>query len=1096
MFEEDRLKAQILTGKNIVVEAGAGTGKTTLLIARLCLSLLVQKIPPEKLVALTFTDKAAAEIKTRLTEQLQQVIGDIKNKAVEDAAGGLVFNESLVPDPKKERTLWLIRTHFAPIKYEELLARAQAAKNNLDRANIGTIHSFCGEILKLFPLEAGIAPDCAIDAGQNGGRLFEDRWNDFLDSELGTQAPHPEAWAKVLPEISLEELKAFAKELCNGKIEHYDYYAQKDLVGQFCEEKARQALEMSTAYLPSESSKPRGMEKWLLWAEATFRRSAEFLRTGKITPAVPQEGLSKEPGSTLVIGWDQASWDQARVLIKSAQAISPEHQEIFLTAYGLVAPLVAQVRAQYQERGLLSFDDLLVKTRNLVRNHPEVRNLLKEKFAALFIDEFQDTDPVQGEFFLFLAEEKGSSACCWQQVRLEPGKLFVVGDPKQSIYRFRGADITAYQLFTDLILQQGGEKCFLRENHRSLPEIIETANAVCALAMQEEPHYQPAYVPIFTTKQTRNHAVSWMFIENGGDVTQYRHNQAEQIARWIKQNVGKTALQNGRLMTYKDIALLIPVNNIFPIYVEAFRRWHIPFNVESDLAFLRSQEVNDFIVLLRALSNPEDKTALAGVLRSPFGGFNDEEIYQVVKRGELSLHAHTQDEKLKNFYAQLVRLAQFGARNSVQKLLRFILDETFFPEACMAAYNGVRTTEYLEQIVGLLQRYPQGLPVPLETFIADTQQLQQAMQQQYRSKKEHKELKIVSFDEASDAVSLMTVHKSKGLEAPVVILCDVCRADSADKPDVHLYSWKYGLHGLSVGKFCDANMVFLQEERRKHSRCEQARVMYVSLTRAKEKMLLFGDARDKAEKVAAKFAAAGLFPEPEQDMITKDALEIPVIRFEGKPTEDFIYQMHEEQERETTSLAVTAWQAAHQARQAAYAEAVKDKKQIPSGGEKLFSPEQRAGAELGTICHRVLERLLSGGGSDLAALCRAAAQAAQAPQRAAQSEALLAPFLQSDLFRTIRACRVLACEMPFSVLLEDGTLETGTMDAVLELPDGSVWVLDYKTDRVRAGQEQKTLREQYARQLGAYQKAAQQIFAGKPVRTSAVFVRNATAADL
>jgi len=1093
---ENRLEALTLTDRNIVVEAGAGTGKTTLLIARLCISLLVQHIPAEKLVALTFTDKAAAEIKTRLLEQLQQVIADVWRKVKDAQAPEPEFDETAVPDKKTERTLYLIRTYFPKIPYKELLARAETAKTNLDRAGIGTIHAFCAELLKLFPLEAGISPDANIDGGQTGTAVFEALWNTFLDNELGEQAPQREMWKKVFPEISLTDLETFARELCKGKIEHYDYYAKKELLIKFCEDSARKAAELSSAYLPASKKTPRAIEKGLLWAAQSLRRTVKFLQTGRLTPAdaeeLPQVPKSSATASTkITTGWEPEAWEEARAIIAFALKVRPEEQDLFLTAYNLVRPLIAQVRAQYDERGILSFDDLLIKTRNLLRDNMAVRRELKEKFSALFIDEFQDTDPVQGEILLFLAEEKISSARSWQEVKLAQGKLFVVGDPKQSIYHFRGADITAYELFTDLILKQQGKKCFLSQNHRSLPEIIDTANGVCKRAMQEEPQFQPPYVPIYTAKEVRNQAVEWLFITpaENASTDDYRHNQAEIIARWIKQQVGQMKLQNGQLLTYKDIALLARTNTNMSTYMDALRRYQIPFNVEQNCDFLREQAVNDFIMLLRTISNPQDKTALAGVLRSPFGGFSDEELYQVVSRGELFLYAATQDEKLQSCYKQLRALADLSGRSSVEKLLTYILDETFFPEACARAYEGENTLGCLKQFVHLVHRYPAEQGVSLETFIADAQTLQDKTPDNFD---------VPSFDEALDAVSLLSIHKSKGLEAPVVVLCDLSRQEKANKADKHLYSWKYDIHGIAAGKICDINLAFLEEEKKKHNRCEEVRVLYVALTRAKEKLLLVGDGRAKAEKNAKEFAAAGLFPDSEThpEFVADDALKIPVVYSEYQPPETFIYQVCAPNDQAAHTLAIETWKEAYALRRDKYEELQRDKKQLPSGDKELLSPAQRTAAELGTICHRVLERLLNTQNPDLAQLCAAAAAEAGVLVRADEAHKLLTPFTQSELFARLRTCRVLACEMPFSAFAQDGTLETGVMDAVLEKADGSIWVIDYKTDRLRAGNEQKVLQKKYARQLGIYKQAAQKIFAGKQVVASAVFIRTATAADL
>lgn len=1099
ILQENRLEALTLIDRNIVVEAGAGTGKTTLLIARLCISLLVQNVPAEKLVALTFTDKAAAEIKTRLMEQLQQIIRDILLKVKDPLAAEPEFDETLVPDEQKERTLYLIRTHFKKITYQEILKRAENAKTYLDRANIGTIHSFCTTLLKLYPLEAGISPEANVDKGQQSNLIFDSLWNAFLDNELGEQAPHRQAWEKIFPFISLGQLEKFARELCRGKIEHYEYGAPQQVLIDFCREKAREALEMSTAYRPANRKAPRSIEKGLLWVAQTLRRTIEFLQTGQVTPVEEEElpqvpKSSKAPSTKISDGWDPEAWDQAREIIIFALKVRPEQQDLFLTAYRLVQPLVQQVRAQYEERGLLSFDDLLIKTRHLLRSDLLVRRALKEKFSALFIDEFQDTDPVQGELLLFLAEEKNSSASSWKDVKLQPGKLFVVGDPKQSIYHFRGADITAYELFTDLILKQNGKKCFLSQNHRSLPEIVDTANAVCSLAMQEEREFQPRYVPICTAKETRNQAVEWFFVstadpKDNANADTYRQNQAEIIARWIKSNVGKMKLLNGKVLAYKDIALLLRSNSGAIIYTDALRRYQIPFNVGRNDDFLRQQEVNDFIILLRAISNPEDKTALAGVLRSPFGGFTDEEIYQVVKRKELHLYAPTQDKKLAACYKQLRQLADWSARNTLESLLTYIMDETFFPESCARAYEGERTLGCLKQFVHLAGSYPIDQAVSLETFITDVQTLQKAKPDEFD---------MPSFDEASDEVGILTVHKSKGLEAPVVFLCDLCRQGKSDQGDDHLYSWKYDMHGIAVGTICDINLAFLEEEKKKHNRCEEVRILYVALTRAKEKLFLVGDGRAKAEKNGAVFANAGLLPDSEArtEFVGNENLKIPVVFSQYRAPEQFIYQVFEREKAPVQTFDIPIWKQAQDRRWADYNELRRDKKQLPSGNAELFSPEQRAGAELGSICHRVLEGLLSVPGQDLASRCAQAAQEINAPARAKEALQLLEPFVRSEAFSRLSACNVLACEMPFSVVLPDGSLETGVIDAVLEKADGSVWVIDYKTDRVRAGQEAKMLEEKYARQLGAYKEVAQKIFANKKVIASAVFIRTATFADL
>ena len=1072
MIHEDRSRVQTHLGVNRVVEAGAGTGKTTLLIDRLCLCVLAQGISVEKLVALTFTEKAAAEIKTRFIFKLQQLVQAIRT-------GG------------QDRTLELLRTHFN-VPDTELAARAEQALLRLDRASIGTIHGFCAEILKMFPLEARLSPNAQIDSGFKAAQIFEEHWNRFLDTQLGAQAPQAAVWKQVLTEISLNELEIFAQELCTVTPVAYDYYSHRRLLVTQCGEKATRLTQLYTLYV-KEGKKPRNIEKALLWAADSLKRTMCFLQNEPVPPAPENEC----PTPSACKDWSPEDFEEAKALISFAQKVTPESQQIFLTAYNLLNPLAQTIRAAQEEQGVLGFDALIIKTRNLLQQNLYVRRILKEKFDVLFIDEFQDTDPVQGELLLFLAEEKAGTASRWQDVRLQPGKLFVVGDPKQSIYRFRGADITAYELFTDLILRQGGEKSFLQTNFRSEPEIIETANQICARAMVQESAFQPAYVPIFTEKPARGQAMNWLFILPPADgkpgADDFRQNQAEQLARWISQQVGVSLLKDGRPLSYRDIALLTRVGTTSRIYTDALRRYGIPFNTDTDKDFFRKQEINDLILLLRVLADPEDKIALVGVLRSPFGGLTDEELYQLVGKNTLDLPALLKNPLTQSLAERLVVLCRLAGRVSLYELVNRVLTDTFLPEACCAAYDSERTLAYLHQVAALAAQYETQNGSNLTGFLTDLQT---------RLTQNPDLLTLPPADESADAVSILTVHKSKGLEFPVVILADLPRKESAGsvRPPQHLFSWQYNMYGLRVGKICDVNLAFLEEEQKKHSRCEEIRILYVALTRAKEKLVLVADGRTGAEKAAAPFIAAGLWPEGKNPQVNSldGALTIPVQYTAYVEPRAFVYR----EQVSKTAVAYTtsdwvAWHQAYTARQAVYDQLVAtSQKRAPSelltGG--LLSPQQERGAELGTICHRVLEKLLINPGADVTELCQQAAQQAGVLDRAQEAAQLVGPFIKSALFKEISVCEVLACEMPFTIRLADGTTQNGIMDVVLKTKDG-IWVIDYKTDHVQPGGEATLFVQKYQAQLHEYRQAAEQIFAGQTVRVSAVFIRTFAAVE-
>ena len=1071
MIQEDRRTLQTSLGVNVVVEAGAGTGKTTLLIDRLCMCVLAHDTPVEKLVALTFTEKAAAEIKTRFIFKLQQILQALRNAT-------------------QDRTLDLLRSYFK-VKEEDIIARAEKALARLDRASIGTIHGFCAEILKTFPLEASLAPNVQIDEGTQGDNLFEARWNRFLDEELGVNAARKEQWKAVLAEISLEELKSFAQELCSGKIEKYDYYAHVDLLLSACREKQQRSLELSRQFL-QDGAKPRMIEKALLWTAASLQRTALFLQRKEFPP---QENLPTASKPTRPKDWEEDLFEEALGLYQFAQKITPEKQKVFLMAYQLISPVCEGVRQDYREAGLVSFDDLIIKTRNLLRENLYVRRLLKEKFDAIFVDEFQDTDPVQGELLLFLAEEKPRAATRWQEVHLLPGKLFIVGDPKQSIYRFRGADITAYELFIDLILRQGGKKFFLQKNFRSTSEIIETANSICSRAMVQQSSFQPAYVPIFTEKEQRGQSVEWLFVTGENQelsADDFRHNQAHCIARWIDENVGVRTLADGRKLGYKDIALLLRASTQTSFYTDAFQRQGIPFSVEVDKDFFRKQEINDFLNFLQAVADPSNKIALAGVLRSPLVGMNDEELYQFVVNEGWSACGSSQNPKVRYGYELIEKFRNLAGRISAKELVRRVLDETFLPQACAVAYDGPRSVSHLQQLVKLIDTYHTQETSDAATFFARLQ----------REVQETPELLAASSSaDSTDAVSVLTVHKSKGLEFPVVILADLTRQDSSAvvQPPAHIFSWQYDMHGLRAGKVCDVNLAFLEEEQKKHSRCEEIRILYVALTRAKENLILVGDARPHAQKNAAPFAQAGLFPNEEKSSFVSDGeLKIPVTYIKGTSPDLFRYRQLPQVYKEVENEVLQHWKESFEKREKCYASLGQQKAVTPSQMEswEVKTMQQEQGAELGTFCHRVLELLLSQQELTLPSAITLAAQQSGMVSLSKQAHELLAPFVCSSLFKQIQSYKVLACELPFSCLTQEGEIVSGLIDVLAEKPDGSLWVLDYKTDQVLPGQERALLQKKYEAQLRMYQQAAEKLFPLRKVTTAAIFVRTFAAIEL
>ena len=1062
-LQEDRFRVRTRLNVNMVVEAGAGTGKTTLLIDRLCFALLAQGVAAPRLVALTFTEKAAAEIKTRLIFKLQAVLRAAR-------------------EGEQESTLQVLREHFA-VPLPEIISRAEAALAQLDRSQIGTIHGFCADILRMYPLEAGLTPGAEIDKGPRAQAIFEAEWNRFLDRELGENAPRAAQWKEVLPRIPLADLRACAEEMCGGKTGAYQYFAQKDLLARVCEERAVRARQMAEDFSAGKKA-PRVIEKALLQAAARFENAASWLRTG----AAPQAQEETIPVKSVPKDWDEDSAEEAKALCRFAAQADPAVQQLVLKAYELLADLVQTVRARYTQEGILSFDDLIVKTRDLLKNNLLVRRYLQEEYDALYIDEFQDTDPVQGELLLFLAEEKGGGAADWRAVKLQPGKLFVVGDPKQSIYRFRGADITAYELFTDLILKQGGEKAYLRQNFRSEKEIIALANGVCAAVMREKPAFQPAYEAIFTEKTDTYGAAEMALVCAGEEkvsADDYRHNQGRFIARWIRDSVGKMTLRSGRKLQYKDIALLSRAATTLGPYADALRREGVPFSLEEDRDFYRRQEISDFLNFLRAADDPRNRIALAGVLRSPLGALTDEELYRLARAGELDWRADTHEPKARRVFALLKNFAARAGREPLRDLLRGLLNETFLAEACTAAYDGERSMANLQKLVSLAEGYSLQTPSTLGQFLSRVQEMME---------QELGRLTALPEGEALDAVSVMTVHKSKGLEFPVVILADISKKESAAaaKRPAHLYSWRYDLHGFRAGPYADINLAWLEEEQKEHERCEEVRVLYVALTRAREKLLVVGNENSDRRTLAEMFGRAGFFP-PEEErpeaLGAQGELRLTYVPYQ-KP-EEFIYTHRPAPAAQRKNKDLQAWREAYAARMAQY-QALREET-LPLSPSALAGEEteNRQAADLGTLVHAALAHYWRGEEDLPVCLARAARETALAQYTDAARE-ILDMFLASDACARLRAMQVLDAEIPFSRQAPQGVV-SGVMDLLLRDTNGTVWVVDFKTDRT---DDPAQLAEKYRPQLQAYVQAARQMYPQNTVRGAAVLVRAGRLAEL
>ena len=1062
---QDRDFASFSLDSNVIVEAGAGTGKTRILVDRFCFRLLAKDDGIDTFVALTFTEKAAAELKIRLSGVLSAI-----------AAG------RAEPGSHAAWLLEKLRAAF-PSAGKSFEARARTALVALDRAQIGTIHSFASHLLRLYPLEAAVDPAFEVDEGSVFDELFDAELDKWLEEELRLDSPRAADWETLLHETELEHIRLLAWNLCLEKTEAAGQGSSR-AAADFCLRAGGEA-ETLLARVGAAPKKPRKIELEL--AKAARALAAFGEGGGKAAP------LREEIDTKIskVSGWDDASFAQAKKLVQLAAGVCSSGSGMTELGVKLLRPFAARFRQAYAAKGAVSFDGLLVRARNLLRDNREVRESLKRKYLAVFIDEFQDTDPLQGELLLYLCETPGGAADNWREIKLQAGKLFVVGDPKQSIYRFRGADMGAYGQFTALMEKQGARKCFLISNFRSSPGIINAVNAASGSIIAEREGLQPAYVPIKSAiceegaAQDCGPSVSLLLYSPSGDgkkvkVGDSRRAQSAELARRI------LALVSGRAdaLRFRDIAVLVRSAAPLAHIIEAFRKADIPYVVEEDRYFYGTQEVSDLLCLLRALSEPGNETAVAGVLRSPLCPLDDAELYRLRRAGGFDyLKAPPKGfEKLEAFFTLLKTLHEAAGKLPLGAFVRRVVLRTNCAELLSTAYNGAQTLANVDKFTAIAAAFGERGAGGLEVFLAQAGRYMEEKRGEGESP---------LADESLDAVRIMTVHKAKGLEFPAVFLPDICAATGggSQKP-LLLQDWSLGLCGLRMGKHCDSAMPVLEFRGAEHQAEEEKRIFYVALTRAKRSLTLLGGPKPGKDSFAAHLKMAGLWPAEGEKGDAQVGTVLSVEYIDGKIMAGGrrggkAKAAHQFIEQDCKNWAL-AWRERDRAFALAHEGGKVSATAIIEKEREALSPDRQEPQEarlLGLVCHKALERHAFGGAFseeeiELAVLAIAFEEEFSDTGRIKEAAGqILRKFAASPAYAEISRGKILARELSFSFMekTEAGAplITRGVMDLVLE-ENGVIKILDYKTAGAQALSGGR-----YEAQKVLYLKAAAKIYPGK-----------------
>ncbi len=479
----DREQIATALDDTIIVEAAAGTGKTTELVRRMVRVIQTGRAEVTEIVAVTFTEKAAGELKLRLREALEE--------AREASASGSAERE-----------------------------RLDRALGRLEEAQVSTIHGFCADLLRERPVEARIDPLFKVLTEPQAARMYDDGFHQWLERQL---ADPSEGVKRSLVRPVFGGFGAYG-ESDNGPLDRlrragWELTQWRDFEGEWQRppfergpriDELVELLNSFTAMLesPGATNDTLYMDSW------AARKLAEEIRRCELVAARDYDRLEaglielgrnrdfrearKGSGKNYRTGVLRSDVLQAREELASALAAFDQDANADLAA-ALRQELSGAVSAYETAKakaGALDFLDLLLKTRDLIRDNPEVRSSFQQRFKRIFVDEFQDTDPLQAEILLLLAAGD-PGATNWRRTRPVPGKLFLVGDPKQSIYRFRRADVDIYRGVYDMLQGAGAKRVTLRTSFRARPNIQRVINAAFAPVMTGDGDgLQAAYVPL------------------------------------------------------------------------------------------------------------------------------------------------------------------------------------------------------------------------------------------------------------------------------------------------------------------------------------------------------------------------------------------------------------------------------------------------------------------------------------------------------------------------------------------------------------------------------------------------------------------------
>jgi ATP-dependent exoDNAse (exonuclease V) beta subunit len=1109
----------------LLVEAAAGTGKTTELVHRIVAVLRGGRTKIDHIAAVTFTHKAAGELKVRLRQALDEARREASSQE---------------------------REHL-----EDALKR-------LEEAAIGTIHSFCAQILRERPVEARIDPGFQDLPEQEQKRLYERAFHGWFERALEDSRP---GLRRALSRLAWNSDSSPIDELqiAGWKLMEWRDYRARWARRPFDREQQIDALCRGVADLANVSAQCRNKKDYLYLALAPARDLATWMERANVRPTQDYDTLegqlvkllrSLKKNDRKGSGKFADNVSREDVLLQRDNLI--QHLTEFVTSAD--ADLAALLQSEMQDLmdayhalkeklGRLDFVDLLIKVRDLLRDNKEVRGFLQQRFTHIFVDEFQDTDPLQMEILLLLSAVD-AAVNDPRQVVPKPGKLFVVGDPKQSIYKFRRADVSLYQEVRDQLVARGAHLVHLSTSFRALRPIQQCVNAAFAPVMQDDAaSAQVGYVPVEGGRPAIDGQPSVVVVPaptpyGKQDVSKTAINRCLPDAvvafiEWLIQQSG------WKIRDPEDPEQLIGIQarhiavlfrrfanygeDVSRGYVRALESRDIPHLLVGSRSFHQREEVETLRAACTAIEWPDDELAVYATLRGSFFAIADTLLlryrYEIGRLHPIRPPATELAADLTPIGEALATLANLHRnrnRRPFAETLNHLLEATRSHVGFVLRPGGHQVLANVYRVVELARGYEQTGAISFRGLVDELKARAGRLDSG----------ESAVFEESADGIRLLTVHSAKGLEFPVVILGDMTANIAARDPDRYIDP-KQRLCATRLLWCAPWELMDHGAEERARERSEGVRVSYVAATRARDLLVIpaVGDKETEgwleplnkaiyprateyrnacAGPGCPNFGETTILERPfslsQPEPSVKPGLHSPQqgdhhvvwwdptklrLRIDAKlglrtfellqgdpgPSDRSYQQWRDRRKRSIEAGSRPTYQISNPSEIAEEPDAGIPLEVI-SGSAVSGRP---SGQRFGALVHAVLRDA----GFDATAVQRLAQLhgrilGAPADETAAASDAVLAA-LRSPLLERARTAGRCQRELPFRVRLEGSRLVEGVID--LLFLEGDTWhILDFKTDVALAPRP-----AQYERQLRWYATAVSKL-SGQPAVCHLLFV--------